>query len=163
MRELDHTHDPALTSWVERANLPDAEFPIQNLPLGMYRKRGDTGQFRACTAIADKVLDLAAVNATYYDDLNALAAAGCDEWKELRYVLSMAAEVSYDVRGQILGHKDGDITAHYCKVPTTQLIEAVKRLETPKLPQLQRSVVSGYFGGPQSVEKQGGGGSYGWT
>ena len=48
----------------------------------------------------------------------------------------MAAEVSYDVRRQILGHKDGDITAHYCKVPATQLIDAVKRLEPPKL--LQR-------------------------
>ena len=51
----------------------------------------------------------------------------------------MAAEVSYDVRRQILGHKDGDITAHYCKVPTTQLIDAVKRLEPPKLPQNSRN------------------------
>tara|TARA_B100001059_G_scaffold213573_1_gene229555 strand:- start:1 stop:1209 length:1209 start_codon:yes stop_codon:yes gene_type:complete len=50
----------------------------------------------------------------------------------------MAAEVSYDVRRQILGHKDGDITAHYCKVPNTQLIDAVKRLEPPKLPQNPR-------------------------
>ena len=50
----------------------------------------------------------------------------------------MAAEVSYDVRRQILGHKDGDITAHYCKVPTAQLIDAVKRLEPTKLPQKPR-------------------------
>jgi len=90
MREPDHTHDPALTSWVERANFADAEFPIQNLPFGMYRKRGDTCQFRACTAIGDNVLDLAAVNATYQGDLNALAAAGCDEWKRLRHALSAA-------------------------------------------------------------------------
>ena len=47
----------------------------------------------------------------------------------------MAAEVSYDVRRQLLGHKDGDITAHYCKVPTEQLIYAAKHLERPKLPQ----------------------------
>ena len=51
----------------------------------------------------------------------------------------MAAEVSYDVRRQLLGHKDGDITAHYCKVPTAQLIDAVKRLEPPKLPQNPRN------------------------
>ena len=51
----------------------------------------------------------------------------------------MAAEVSYDVRRQLLGHKDEDITAHYCKVPTEQLIDAVKRLEPPKLPQNPRN------------------------
>jgi integrase len=51
----------------------------------------------------------------------------------------MAAEVSYDVRRQLLGHKDGDITAHYCKVPNTQLIDAVKCLEPTKLPQKPRN------------------------
>ncbi|MDG2460168.1 MAG: hypothetical protein P8M73_04735 [Luminiphilus sp.] len=51
----------------------------------------------------------------------------------------MAAEVSYDVRRQLLGRKDGDITAHYCKIPTVQLIDAVKRMEPPKLPQNPRN------------------------
>ncbi len=32
---IDETHDPSLESWVESANAPDAEFPIQNLPLGL--------------------------------------------------------------------------------------------------------------------------------
>ena len=31
---VDETHDPALTSWVETANDPATDFPIQNLPFG---------------------------------------------------------------------------------------------------------------------------------
>ncbi|MGH9949659.1 MAG: fumarylacetoacetase, partial [Pyrinomonadaceae bacterium] len=30
--EINETHDPNLKSWVESANLPDTDFPIQNLP-----------------------------------------------------------------------------------------------------------------------------------
>jgi len=90
MTELDHTHDPALQSWVESANRPDAAFPIQNLPFGMYRKQGSTDALRACTAIGDQVLDLAAVDAEYEGDLNALAAKGRSEWKRLRHALSKA-------------------------------------------------------------------------
>jgi len=30
--QLDHTHDPEARSWVERANDPSSDFPIQNLP-----------------------------------------------------------------------------------------------------------------------------------
>ena len=35
--ELDATHDPALRSWVGSANAADADFPVQNLPLGRFR------------------------------------------------------------------------------------------------------------------------------
>ena len=41
---IDDTHDPALQSWVESANEPGCDFPIQNLPFGIFRdrkKRGD--------------------------------------------------------------------------------------------------------------------------
>lgn len=31
--EIDETHDPKLESWVESANDPETDFPIQNLPL----------------------------------------------------------------------------------------------------------------------------------
>ena len=37
MTELNRTHDPARRSWVERANLPSNDFPIQNLPFGVFR------------------------------------------------------------------------------------------------------------------------------
>ncbi len=54
--ELDETHDPALESWVESANAPGCDFPIQNLPFGVFR--ADRGADRIGTAIGDRVLDL---------------------------------------------------------------------------------------------------------
>ena len=36
MIELDATHDPKRTSWVDSANAPDTDFPIQNLPFGIF-------------------------------------------------------------------------------------------------------------------------------
>ncbi|HEY6513279.1 MAG TPA: fumarylacetoacetase, partial [Burkholderiaceae bacterium] len=53
----DETHDPALTSWVESANDPDTDFPLQNLPFGRFREAGDA-DWRLGVAIGDQVLDL---------------------------------------------------------------------------------------------------------
>ena len=35
--QLNETHDPARRSFVESANAPDSDFPIQNLPFGVFR------------------------------------------------------------------------------------------------------------------------------
>ena len=53
---IDSTHDPALQSWVESANRPDAEFPIQNLPYATFRRAGEE-QSRVGIAIGDMLLD----------------------------------------------------------------------------------------------------------
>jgi fumarylacetoacetase len=53
--DIDDTHDPARTSWVESAN-GHAAFPIQNLPFGIVRPGG--GAPRIGVAIGDAVLDL---------------------------------------------------------------------------------------------------------
>ncbi len=58
---LDETHDPARRSWVESANAPEADFPIQNLPLGVFRRADGDGGPRIGVAIGDLVLDLAGV------------------------------------------------------------------------------------------------------
>jgi len=55
---LDDTHDPARTSWVESANDPSTDFPLQNLPVGWGQPR-DGGPPRVLAAIGDRVLDLA--------------------------------------------------------------------------------------------------------
>jgi fumarylacetoacetase len=46
-------------SWVESANDPATDFPVQNLPLGVFR-RGGARTARVGCAIGDQVLDLAA-------------------------------------------------------------------------------------------------------
>ena len=37
----DRTHDSGLKSWVDSANLPGTDFPVQNLPFGVFRRSGD--------------------------------------------------------------------------------------------------------------------------
>ena len=58
---LDETHDPALRSWVASANVPDSDFPIQNLPYAVFRRRGDGAPPCVGVAIGAEVLDIAAV------------------------------------------------------------------------------------------------------
>jgi fumarylacetoacetase len=58
---LNATHDPARRSWVDSANAPGAEFPIQNLPWGVFSE-GD-GTRRVGVAIGDRVLDVTALEA----------------------------------------------------------------------------------------------------
>ena len=96
---MDETHDSKLKSWVEVDE--DSNFPIQNIPFGIYRPKGG-GDLHVATAIGDYVLDLA-----YLDDaglfngtevegtevfheptLNALMSMGRKAWKETRLVIS---------------------------------------------------------------------------
>lgn len=58
---IDETHDPKLESWVESANDPSTDFPIQNLPLAMRLTEADDGDgFWAgiVVAVGDELLDL---------------------------------------------------------------------------------------------------------
>src|SRR6476619_1723017 len=56
---IDETHDPALRSWIDTANSPATDFPIQNLPFGLFRRTGGQAQPRIGVAIGDQILDLA--------------------------------------------------------------------------------------------------------
>ena len=58
---FDTTHDPELKSWVPGANAADTDFPIQNLPLGVFRLPGQA-HGRPGVAIGDQVLDLRAAS-----------------------------------------------------------------------------------------------------
>ena len=54
---MNKTHDPALTSWIESANSPDTDFPIQNLPFGVFSRKGDSER-RVGVAIGDQIVDI---------------------------------------------------------------------------------------------------------
>lgn len=54
---IDETHDPNLKSWVESANDPGTDFPIQNLPFVMFDDDSSTCSYVG-VAIGDKVLNL---------------------------------------------------------------------------------------------------------
>ena len=53
---MDHTHDSSRTSWVASANDPTTDFPLQNLPFGVFRV--DDSPARCGVAIGDRVFDL---------------------------------------------------------------------------------------------------------
>lgn len=57
---LDETHDPQTESWVESANAAKTDFPLQNLPFGIFRRRG-SGLARVGVAIGDLIVDLAGI------------------------------------------------------------------------------------------------------
>ena len=54
---MNETHDPSLTSWIESANSPDTDFPIQNLPFGVFSRKGDSER-RVGVAIGDQIVDV---------------------------------------------------------------------------------------------------------
>jgi fumarylacetoacetase len=93
--ELDETHDPQRRSFVDAANRPDAEFPIQNLPLGVFSTM-DQPTPRIGMAIGDHVFDLkkasagsegfaaATRTALQQQELNSLFSLGRAALRELR-------------------------------------------------------------------------------
>ena len=99
---IDETHPPELRSWVESANDPATDFPIQNLPLAVFRRRGTAEVFRGGVAIGEQIVDLAAAvacdvfdgdaaqaaQAATGDSLNALMALGPAASSALRLALS---------------------------------------------------------------------------
>ena len=54
---MNETHDASLTSWIESANSPDTDFPIQNLPFGVFSRKGDSER-RVGVAIGDQIIDI---------------------------------------------------------------------------------------------------------
>ena len=57
--ELNATHDPARRSWVESANDPDTDFPIQNLPFCTFQ--ANMRDPTVGVGLGDRIIDLDAV------------------------------------------------------------------------------------------------------
>ncbi|MFT3777835.1 MAG: fumarylacetoacetase [Ottowia sp.] len=60
MPQLNETHDPGLTSWVASANGGQSDFPVQNLPFAVFRRKGSQQAWRGGVAIGDQIVDMAA-------------------------------------------------------------------------------------------------------
>jgi fumarylacetoacetase len=57
---LNETHRVELASWVESAQTPGSDFPIQNLPFGVFSRSGRPERARVGVAIGDQIVDVAA-------------------------------------------------------------------------------------------------------
>ena len=108
---LNETHDPQLRSWVVSANAADSDFPIQNLPFGVFcpQAGGGAGGAGGAVAIGDQILNLAAARsagafsvdevgpvaaraaaAAAASSLNEFMGLGRESWSALRLALSRA-------------------------------------------------------------------------
>ena len=104
-RALDATFDAKRRSWVESANDPSSDFPIQNLPFGMFgRREGSEQGGELGVAIGDRILSVRACAergllrgtigkavvpiALEHDALARLMRLGREAARELRVVLA---------------------------------------------------------------------------
>ena len=98
---IDHTHNPDALSWVASASEAGNEFPIQNLPFGVFARRGSGDGPRVGVAIGGLIFDVAAcaeaglitgaaqgpARACAEPSLNALMARGRADWSALRHAI----------------------------------------------------------------------------
>ncbi len=175
---LDETHDPALRSWVASANDPASDFPIQNLPFGVFVRPSTDEWPRVGVAIGDRILDVAealdaellegdAAEACDAPDLNALLSLDAEAWTELRRQLSAllreggeSAPTDPEVRERILVRQDevemllpvevGDFTDFYASVHHATNVGSMFRPDNPLLPNY-KWIPIGYHGRASSV------------
>jgi fumarylacetoacetase len=177
---LDETHDASLRSFVESANDPASDFPIQNLPFGAFRRSvGD--RVRLGVAIGDRVLDLASCrgaglfaadladvgDACAGSTLNALMALGAPARVRLRRALGRWLREGSAERGRVEPHlvpagavslevpaTIGDYTDFYASVFHATNVGSMLRPDEPLLPNYKH-VPIGYHGRASSVVASG--------
>jgi fumarylacetoacetase len=175
---VNSTHDPALTSWVTSAQ-GHPDFSIQNLPLGIFRRRGTSDTPSVGVAIGDQILDLAASAAALgvpnaslaalcaAPNLNPLMAAGKQQWSTLRReisaLLATGSPVSRElarVTERILVRQQeadllppaaiGDYSDFYASVHHATNVGSMFRPDNPLLPNY-KWVPIGYHGRASSI------------
>jgi fumarylacetoacetase len=92
---LNETHDPARRSFIGSANVPDGDFPIQNLPFGVFRPAAGMSP-RVGVAIGDQILDVAAA-ASFFDREAAEAARTCAA-SQLNELMALGAAAASALR-----------------------------------------------------------------
>jgi len=117
---INETHDPARRSFVERANAPDTDFPIQNLPFGVFRPSPGERP-RVGVAIGDQVLDVAAAAAAWAG-LAGEAARACAA-PRLNDLMGLGGEAASALRlalSRALSTEHGDQTLRHHLTPMAQ-------------------------------------------
>lgn len=172
---LNETHDPDLKSWLESANLPGGDFPIQNLPFAVFRRKGSQEAWRGGVAVGDQVLDLcevadvleseaaATAKAGGESSLNALMARGPVAWSALRLALSRAlragARQQKQVASALVAQADaeyslpatiGDYTDFYTSIYHATAVGRLFRPDDPLMPNY-KWVPIGYHGRASSI------------
>ena len=166
--------DPNLRSWVESANNPETDFPIQNLPYGTF-KPDSAAEPRIGVAIGDQILDLRrcreagllsslpsdTIEACSTPNLNSLMSLGRQKWWALRAHITglLSSEPSSDVQRALTPMREaqmllpaaiGDYTDFYASVYHATNVGALFRPDNPLLPNY-KYVPIGYHGRASSI------------
>jgi fumarylacetoacetase len=164
-------------SWVESANDPASDFPIQNLPYGVFTHHGAT---RIGVAIGDSILDLRActetdlcaklpeeiVTACRTESLNALMSLGRESWSALRRRITAILDADNSAGSTIaafaqllvpmreatmrLPARIGDYTDFYASIHHATRVGRLFRPDNPLLPNYKH-VPIGYHGRASSI------------
>jgi fumarylacetoacetase len=181
---LDETHRADLRSWVESAEHPDTDFPLQNLPLGCFRLAGRAA--RPGIAIGDAIVDLTAARRTRMlspemaelvtlctDEraLNPLLAAGGAALRQLRHEVSRFLRADTPEGGRaaenagmllvkaaecelLLPARVADYTDFYASIDHATNVGSMFRPDAPLLPNY-KYVPIGYHGRASSLVASG--------
>ena len=177
MTRLNETHDPQLRSWVASAHAAGTDFPIQNLPFAVFRRRGSSEPLRGGVAIGEQIIDLAelaqakpfsghaaeALAAGAQGTLNALMALGSAHWSALRLALSRALregaheqaalQICLVPQAQVeyaVPARIGDYTDFYTSIYHATNVGRLFRPDNPLMPNY-KWVPIGYHGRASSV------------
>lgn len=165
-QHTDETLDPTLTSWVESANDPASDFPIQNLPFGRFCRANESA-WRVGVAIGDQILDLRLAGLTHTDNMNVLMSATVDKRRALRLALSHGLRRGSDHQSAfadaLIAQADvkmglpchiGDYTDFYSGIHHAITVGKLFRPDNPLLPNY-KWVPIGYHGRASSIDVSG--------
>jgi len=174
---VNQSHNPELKSWVTSANEAGTEFPIQNLPFGIFRRRDSEENFRGGVAIGDQIVDLKvahkagvfsmaltpALKTLYQARLNAFMALGTSNWSALRQELSQALQSGSNKQATLenclvaqsnaqyqVPAQIGDYTDFYSSIHHATNVGKLFRPDNPLLPNYQWIPI-GYHGRSSSI------------
>ena len=127
---VDETHNPELQSWVRSSRSGETPFPIQNLPLGVFKPKSSQERPRVGVRIGDSILDLQQAFSRKLLTGHAEGAVGVDAGGSLNALMSLAASVRRDLRRQLsalLQAGGSDVIAR--ERATTSALVAVTEVE----------------------------------
>jgi fumarylacetoacetase len=183
MTTINETHDPNLRSWVESANDPTTDFPIQNLPLGVFLRPGQDEMPGIGVAIGDQILNLAEAEelllvdgyldelaeACSFESLEMLMILDSGEVSELRRRVSRLLRADFDSDKRkiveaclipmseahmLVPHAIGDYTDFYASVYHATNIGKMFRPDQPLMPNY-KWIPIGYHGRASSIVSSG--------
>jgi fumarylacetoacetase len=171
MINVNETHDINLKSWVESANDPNTDFPIQNLPFCAYKSSRTLGRIELGAIIGDFVLDFHYLQQEVFDDgyfhsfNGSLADINQTELSKLRSELieflseNYPNELRWEIENALIPisecefispFKTQDYTDFYASIFHATNVGAMFRPDNPLLPNY-KYVPIGYHGRASSI------------